>query len=406
MRLHTRLVHAPACGDPFRAAATPVYQTATFALDGDTLAAPYDYSRSGNPTRATLEAQLAALEGGERAFAFASGLAALTAVLRLVPTGGEVVADDDLYGGTYRLLSHLAPRQGVRTRYTDACDLAAVARACAGRPRLILVESLTNPHLRAPDIAGLARVAHAHGAWLCVDNSARTPLRCRPLEHGADLVVHSATKYLGGHGDVTAGIVVTREPALAELIGGVQNGEGAVLAPFETFLLLRGLQTLAVRLRQQERSARAVASLLACRPEVERVFYPRTEDGAFAPGGGAVVSFTTGCLARTRRFLAALRLLSCAVSFGSVRSSACLPGAMSHASVPEGVRRRRGFAEDLVRLSIGIEDAADILDDLRQALAASATGSSSGVEAQPACARIGAGRHDAARSSHDPERRV
>ena len=371
MNLDTRLVQFTACpGDPFHASATPIYQTATFALDRDTLAGPYDYARSGNPTRAALEQQVAALEGGTRGFAFASGLAALTAVLRLCAAGDEVLADNDLYGGTYRLLSKLAPRQGLTARYADAGDLDAVARAFTPRTRLVLVESLSNPHLRAVDLAALAQLAHAHGALLCVDNSARTPLLCRPLELGADLVVHSATKYLAGHSDVTAGVAVTRDAALGEQLYAVQNGEGAVLAPFEAFLLLRGLKTLAVRLRAQQRSARRVAVYLASHPQVTRVYYPRASDGSFARDGGAVISFTSGDEAGSRRLIAALRLFAPCVSFGSVQSSVCLPCAMSHASIPAEVRAHRGFASDLVRLSIGIEDVGDLLADLRQGLAA------------------------------------
>jgi cystathionine beta-lyase len=371
MKLDTRLVQFLACpGDPFHATATPIYQTATFALDRATLQGPYDYARSGNPTRDALERHLAALEGGTRGFAFASGLAALTAVLRLLSAGDEVLADEDLYGGTYRLLSQLAPRQGLRACYVDACDLDAVARAFTARTRLVLVESLSNPHLRAADIAGLARLAHAQGALLCVDNSARTPLLCRPLELGADVVVHSATKYLSGHGDVTAGVAVTRDAALGERLHAILNGEGAVLAPFEAFLLLRGMKTLAVRLQRQQISARAVAALLAAHPAVERVYYPRDAQGELARDGGAVVSFAIGDAAFARRVISALRLFAPCVSFGAVQSTVCLPCDMSHASIPADVRAQRGLADHLVRLSVGIEDVGDLLADVQQAFAA------------------------------------
>lgn len=369
MNLATRLVSFPASpGDPFRPTATPVYQTATFALDPHGLDAPFDYTRSGNPTRAVLEAQIAALEGGARGFAFASGLAALAAVLRLLRAGDEIVADRDLYGGTCRLLAMLASGHGLVTRFVDATDLDAVADAVGPRTRLVLVETFSNPLLREVDVAALARLSHARGALLAVDNSAATPLLRRPLALGADLVVHSATKYLGGHGDVTAGLVVAAGAALGERVYAVQNGEGAVLAPFETFLLLRGMKTLAVRLRQQQRTARAVARLLAGHPGVRAVHYPRTPSGAFATQGGAVVSFAAGSEGHARAFVAALRLLSVCVSFGSVHSTVCLPCAMSHASVEERERRARGLGADLVRLSVGLEDRGDVLADVARGL--------------------------------------
>jgi len=376
MRTDTELLAFDTCpGDPYRPVATPIYQTATFDQPSALEAGPYDYSRSGNPTRSVLEAQVARLERGTRGFAFTSGLAALSAVARLLRPGDELLASDDLYGGTYRLFSRLLAPRGVEVRYADLIDPEAAERAFSPRTRLVHVESLSNPLLRVPDLPRLARAAHAQGALLCVDASALSPCLQRPLELGADLVVHSATKYLGGHADVTAGVVTVRDARLAEELYLVQNGEGAGLAPFDCFLLLRGMATLGVRLERQQSSALRVAAWL--RPRVQRLRYPGLPDdpgharlAAQARGAGALLSFETGSLEASRRLVESLRLFITSVSFGSVHSSASLPCRMSHASIPAEVRRARRLPEDLVRLSIGIEDPEDLLIDLEQALAA------------------------------------
>jgi cystathionine beta-lyase len=358
MRLATQLVvHDPAPDDPFRPSTTPIYQTATFAQESTAAFGRYDYSRSGNPTRSVLETQLARLEGARHAFTFASGLAALTAVTRLLRPGDEVVADVDLYGGTVRLLSRLVAPHGVTVRYADLSDLEQARSSLSPRTRLVLAESLSNPLLRVADIPGLARVAHQAGAVLAVDASAVSPYLQQPLALGADVVVHSATKYLGGHGDLTAGVVATSDPELAEHLALVQNGEGAVLAPFEAFLLLRGLATLGIRLDRQQASAARVAAFLAARGL--RVHYP---------GLGAVVSVETGDVESSRALVEGLQLFPICVSFGSVRSTASLPGFMSHASVPPELRAARPLPADLVRLSIGLEDVEDLVADLSAAL--------------------------------------
>jgi cystathionine beta-lyase len=353
--------------------ATPIYQTATFDQLSPLEPGRYDYSRSGNPTRAVLEAQLARLERAFGAFAFASGLAALTAVTRLLRPGDELLAGDDLYGGTYRLFSRLVAPFGIDVRYADLADPAAARAAIGPRTRLVHVESLTNPLLRVPDLRDLSRLAHDHGALLCVDASALSPYLQRPLELGADVVVHSATKYLAGHGDVTAGTVAVRDARLAERIAFVQNAEGAGLGPFDAFLLLRGMQTLAVRLDRQQATARRVASHL--RALGLRVRYPGLPEDpghdrlrAQSGGAGALVSFETGSLPASARLVASLRLFATTVSFGSVHSSASLPCRMSHAAIPQEVRRARRLEEDLVRLSVGLEDPDDLIDDLDQAL--------------------------------------
>jgi cystathionine beta-lyase len=372
----TELLAFDACpGDPFRPLATPIYQTATFDQPGALEPGPYDYSRSGNPTRAVLETQLARLDRGTRAFAFASGLAALTAVTRLLRPGDELVAGDDLYGGSYRLFSRLLAPQGVVVRYADLTDDAAAAAAITQGTRLVHVESMTNPLLRVPDLRRLAALAHRRGARLCVDASALTPYLQRPLELGADIVVHSATKYLAGHGDVTAGSVAVVDERLADEIAFVQNAEGAGLAPFDAFLLLRGMQTLAVRVERQQASAHRVASYLRGRGLAVRYPGLRSDPGharlrTQSRGAGAVVSFETGAVDPSARLVDSLRLFSTSVSFGSIHSSASLPCRMSHAAIPAEVRRARHLPEDLVRLSIGLEDPADLISDLEQALGA------------------------------------
>jgi cystathionine beta-lyase len=378
MKLATRLVRfQPAPGDAYSAMSPPLYQTATFAQASALESGPYDYSRSGNPTRRLLEQRVAELEGAGHALAYASGLAALAAVVRVTAGGGEVLAGDDLYGGTYRLLSQQLAGQGVAVRYVDAADLAAVAAAIGPRTRLLLVETPTNPLLRIADLRGLAGLAHAAGALLAVDNSLLSPYLQRPLELGADLVVHSATKCLGGHSDLTAGVVAVTDPALARELAFAQNAEGTALSPFEAWLLQRGMKTLAVRLDRQESNARRVAELLAGHPRVRRVHYPGLPSHPGhqlqrrqASGAGSVVSFETGSVEVSRHIVEATRLFTISVSFGGVGSLISLPCRMSHASIPASVRRSRALPEDLVRLAVGIEHAGDLLEDLEQALGA------------------------------------
>ena len=378
MKTATRCVRIVSDRDPFGAVVPPIYQTATFRQPSAVDCGEYDYSRSANPTRALVEEQIAALEGGRYACAFASGMAALSAVTRLVRAGEEIVAGDDLYGGTCRLLSKVAPRHGIRVRYVDTSDAAAVEAALSPATRLLLVETPTNPLLRIADLDRLAALARRRGVLLAVDNSLLSPCLQQPLAHGAHLVIHSATKALCGHSDVSGGAVVTGDPALHEEIAFFANAEGAGLAPFDSWLLLRGIKTLALRIERQCSSAQRVAEHLAAHPSVQRVFFPglpgspgREIHDRQAKGPGPVVSFTTGDPERSRSIVEAARLFTIAVSFGSVGSSISLPCRMSHASIPEELRGRLGPPADLVRLSIGIEDVADIIADLEQAIAAS-----------------------------------
>lgn len=363
-------------GDPFRPMATPIYQTATFEQEEATSFGPYDYSRSGNPTRTVLEEQIALLENGTRGFCFASGMAAITSITRLLKTGDEILADSDLYGGTCRLFTRVLDRTGIVARYADACDVEAFAAQIRERTKLVYLESPTNPLLRVVDIRQIADLAHSSGALLAVDSSAMSPYLQNPLDLGADLVLHSATKFLCGHSDVTAGVVVAKDDELAKQIYFLQNAEGNALGPFDAFLFLRGLKTLKLRLDCQQKNAQSLAAWLEGHPQVTSVNYPglTTSPGHLlqrkqARGAGAVLSFTTGSVEMSRRIVEATRMFSICVSFGSINSTISLPGSMSHASVPPEVGELRELPCDLVRISVGIEDAGDLITDLEQAFA-------------------------------------
>ncbi len=370
----TRCVHFQATDDPYGAIASPIYQTATFRQPTAMEFGEYDYTRSGNPTRALLEQQLAELEGGAHACAFASGMAAITALMRILNSGDEIIAGDDLYGGTVRLCEKVLSRHAITVRYVDTTDLEKVRAALSLRTKLILVETPSNPLLRISDIGGLSEVASSAGVLLAVDNSMLSPVLQRPLALGADVVIHSATKFLCGHSDVTAGALITSDESLYEQIAFQQNAEGAALNPFESWLLLRSLKTLSLRVERQNDTALKVAQFLELSGKVKRVFHPgfknhpgREIHRRQAEGDGAVVTFTTDDEEFSRRIVEATKLFTIAVSFGSVGSTVSLPYRMSHASIPEALKDRLAPPRDLVRLSVGIEDANDLMDDLRQA---------------------------------------
>ena len=375
MKFASRLVSFdPAPGDRFRPISTPIYQTATFEQEHADEFGEYDYSRSGNPTRTVLENHLASLENGKRGFCFASGMAAITTVTNLLRSGDDILADSDLYGGTCRLFSKVLQRTGITARYADACDPETFAQQITPGTKLIYVESPTNPLLRVLDLRKLATLAHAHGALLCVDNSTMSPYLQNPLDLGADIVLHSATKYLGGHHDVTAGAIVVNDESLAGQVAFLQNAEGNALAPFDCFLLLRGIKTLKLRIDCQQRNAHAIATFLAAHKDVSRVYYPGLKESpgydlqrSQADGAGAVLSFTTGSVDVSKAIAEQTKLFRITVSFGSVNSSISLPGNMSHASVPAEIMHQRDLPKDLVRISAGIEDEEDLIADLERA---------------------------------------
>lgn len=363
--------------DRFGATSVPIYQTATFRQDAADEFGEYDYSRSGNPTRTALEKKLAQLEHGQFASAFSSGMAAVSSVTRMLESGDEVIAGDDIYGGTVRLFEKVLPKQGISVKYVDTTDVFAVEQAISKNTKLILVETPSNPLLRITDIRELANIAHSNGALLAVDNSMLSPVLQNPLNLGADIVLHSATKFLGGHGDLTAGAVVTNDAEIHRQIAFIQNAEGNALAPFDSWLLLRGIKTLSLRVERQNSNAQKVAEFLNDYRGITQVFYPGLESheranvhSDQATGGGAVVSFSTGDRDASKRIAESLQLFSIAVSFGSSNSTVSLPCNMSHASIPAEMREKLAPPSDLIRLSIGIEDVDDIIEDLERALEA------------------------------------
>src|SRR4030095_1492344 len=374
MKPAPRCVHLGDQDNPYGASVPPIYQTATFRQSSATEVGEFDYTRTANPTRTLLEQQIAALESGTHACAFASGMAALTAVTRLLKQGDEIIAGDDLYGGTVRLLEQILPRQGISVRYADTTDVASVRSCLSVKTKLILIETPTNPLLRISYIPRRVKLAKTAGALLAVDNSMMSPFLQQPLALGADIVVHSATKFLCGHSDVTAGALITNDATLHQQIAFQQNSEGAGLSPFESWLLLRGIKTLALRVERQNSSALKIAEYLDRQPLVRKVYYPGLEshpgyelNRLQARGAGAVISFLTNDVKLSRKFAEATNLFEIAVSFGSVGSVVSLPHHMSHASIPPSLKSRLAPPEHLVRLSVGIEDVDDLIDDLDQA---------------------------------------
>lgn len=363
-------------GDPTGAISTPIYQSATFQHLEYGVSTGYDYSRTSNPTRKELESVLAATEGGTGAYAFASGMAAVTAVLLLYRSGDHLVVSDDLYGGTYRVLERNFRQFGLEATYVDLAEEEALESAIIpGRTKAILAETPTNPLMKITDIAALSRVAREHALHLIVDNTFCTPYLQRPIELGANMVIHSASKFLAGHNDVVAGAVVTAGEELTERVGFVQNATGAILGPQDSWLVLRGMKTLAVRMEAQQRSAVELASWLQGHPEVEEVFYPGLPSHpgaeihrAQATGSGAMLSFRLRNAEAVPALINQLRLIIFAESLGGVESLLTHPVKQTHADIPREVRERIGVTEDLVRLSVGLESVADLRVDLDRAL--------------------------------------
>lgn len=378
MQFRTRAIHVGQECDPATGAVVPpLYLASTFVQHRPGEWREFDYSRSGNPTRRAFETTLASLEGGLAALAYSSGMAAIHGAMMLLAPGSHVIAGQDLYGGTYRLLHRVLDQHGIATTLVDTTQPAQVAAAITPHTRMIWIESPGNPLLSITDIAACAELAHQHGALLAVDSTFATPVLTRPLELGADIVMHSATKYLGGHSDLIGGALVVAAKDLYDRLYFLQNATGAVLGPFDAFLCSRGLKTLELRVREQSRTAQALAEYLAADPRVRRVFYPGLADHpghALAArqmqgGFGAMLSFeVAGDLNAARRVVQETRLFQLAVSLGAVESLIEQPALMSHASYAPEHRRQAGIADGLIRLSVGLEAFEDLRDDLDRAL--------------------------------------
>jgi len=381
MEFATKAIHVGQDADPTTGATiVPIYQTTTYTQAAPGSHKGFDYSRTVNPTRVALERCLAALENARFGLCFASGMAATSAVMNLLSAGDHVVVTDDLYGGTFRLFDKVLTRYGLTFTYVDATDPARVAAAMGPKTKMVWVETPTNPLLHLVDIAAVARLCAARDALLAVDNTFATPYLQNPLDLGAHLVVHSTTKYIGGHSDALGGFVAMNKPELHDVVKFHQNAVGGVPGPFDCFLTLRGAKTLAIRMREHERNARAVAGFLAGHRDVERVYYPGLASHAQHQlatvqmrGFGGMVSFTLkGAPDRARIFASNTKLFSLAESLGGVESLICHPATMTHGSIPKDVREARGVTDGLLRLSVGIEAERDLIGDLDNAIVASA----------------------------------
>lgn len=376
----TLLIHGGIDGDRHTGAVTvPIYQTSTFRQDGlGELREGWEYSRTGNPTRAALEALIAQLEGGKAGFAFASGLAAITAVLSLFKSGEKILLSSNVYGGTFRLLDRVFNHFKIDYSLENTEDLAALEKAFTPEVKGIIIESPANPLLTITDIRAVAELAHKHGVLVIVDNTFMTPYLQKPLALGADIVVHSATKYLGGHSDLVAGLAVASTGELAEQLAFIQNSTGGVLGPQDAFLLLRGIKTLGVRLDRHVENAKYLAEWLEGSLEVKKVYYPGlTSHEGFevhqqqARNGGAMISFELTEGHDVNKFFKALKLIALAESLGGVESLVCHPATMTHAAIPKETREKIGITDNLIRLSVGIEDKGNLLYDLNSAIEAS-----------------------------------
>lgn len=376
---NTRAIHAGQSPDPATGAVVPpIYATSTFVQSAPGVHQGYEYARSQNPTRAAFEAALAAAEGGTAGFAFASGLAAEAALLEFAPLGSHIVASEDLYGGSWRLFHRVrAHSAGLAVTHVDTADAEAIRAAITDKTTFIWVETPGNPLLRLADLDAVAAIGRERGILTVVDNTFASPAVQRPLDHGIDIVVHSVTKYIGGHSDIVGGAVVVRDAAIAEKLAFLQNATGGILDPFSSFLALRGIKTLPLRAQRHGDNALAIARHLETRPKIARVVYPGLDSHPqhalaarqMTTGGGVVAAYLNVADEAVGPVLSRLRVFALAESLGAVESLVGQPWVMSHGSVPEDIRRARGITPTLIRLSIGIEDVEDLIDDLDQALA-------------------------------------
>lgn len=378
MRFDTIAIHAGQDPDPTTGAVSvPIYQTSTYVQEALGRHKGYEYARTQNPTRSALESCVAALESGTHGVAFASGMAAITALAMTLRAGDHTIVSDNTYGGTFRVFDKVLRNLGLDFSFVDTSNPDAVRASVRPSTKLIFVETPTNPVMRLTDISATAEIAREHGLLLAVDNTFMSPYFQRPLEHGADVVVHSTTKYLNGHSDGVGGVLIVRDADLADRLYFLQNAAGAILSPMDAWLVLRGIKTLGVRMRQHDANGRRIASFLAEHPRVERVLYPGLASHPQhelalrqMSGFGGMIAFETGSLDNARAVLESVTVCVLAESLGGVESLICHPASMTHASVPAAERDRLGITDGLVRVSVGIEDIDDLIEDLDRALAA------------------------------------
>lgn len=377
-KLGTRAVHAGQVPEPLSGAVmTPIYQTSTYIQEGVGRHKGYEYARTDNPTRQALERNVAALEGATHGFAYGSGLAALDVLLKVLKSGDHVVCGENMYGGSHRLMERIYTRFGLTFSFVDSRDIRNIEAALRPETRMIYCETPTNPMMQLTDLSAVGDLTQAHGFLFAVDNTFATPIFQRPLEVGADVVLHSTTKYLNGHSDMVGGLLLTRRDDLAEQFGFIQNAAGAVPGPMDCFLALRGTKTLLLRMRQHDANGRVVAQWLSERKDVQRVYYPGLTSHPQhelakrqMSGFGGMISFDVGDAARARRIAERTRIFVLAESLGGVESLMGHPATMTHASVPPALREKMGLTDSLLRLSCGIEDVEDLVADLDQALKA------------------------------------
>lgn len=375
-QIESALIHGGIYGDKYTGAVNvPIYQTSTYEQPELGHNKGWEYSRTGNPTRAALESLIAELEGGSAGFAFSSGMAAITAVLSLFHSGDRIIISSNVYGGTFRVLDKIFKNFGIEYSIEDTTDTEKLESRITPQTKAILVETPANPLLTVTDLAAVAKLAKKHGILSVADNTFMTPYLQRPLEYGIDIVVHSATKYLGGHCDLIAGLVVVNDKSLAEKIKFIQNATGGVPGPFDCFLLIRGIRTLGVRLDRQVENAERIALWLKNHKAVRNVYYPGLTDAQGyeinkkqAKNGGAMISFELNENYDIRKFFSSLDLIALAESLGGVESLVCHPASMTHASIPYEIRQKTGITDGLIRLSVGIENAEDLIEDIEQAI--------------------------------------
>ncbi|MFL9837459.1 PLP-dependent aspartate aminotransferase family protein [Flavobacterium sp. ST-75] len=378
MREQTLILNSIPVDELTGSIATPIYQTSTFVQDAPGVHKGYDYSRSNNPTRKVLEDCIAALENGHGGFAFASGLAAIDSVIKLLEAGDEVIAVDDIYGGAFRLFTHVYQKFGIKINYVDSTNAQNVADAVTEKTKLIWIESPTNPTLKVSDIRTIAKTAKENNILLCVDNTFASPVSQKPIDLGADIVIHSATKYIAGHSDLIAGLVVTSTQELSEKIKFIQNASGAILGPFDSWLVIRGIETLTLRVRQHAENAQKIAEYLQEEKLIKNVYYPglkthhnheiaKSQQKYF--GGVVAFDLVIDDKELASQIVSGTKLFKLAESLGGIKSLCCLPCEMTHKSIPAEKRYSSGVTDSLIRLSVGLEDADDLIEDLKQAIA-------------------------------------